>query len=86
MPIETARTGGALAGLARFCHRRRRLVLLTWIAGVIAVAFIGFGYGAAPDNSYSGGTSPSAKAQALIQEHFAVQQGDTLTSVKIDEK
>jgi RND superfamily putative drug exporter len=70
---------GALAGLARFCYRRRRLVLLTWIVGVIAVAFVGFGYGAASDNDYSGGDSDSAKAQVLIEKHFPEQQGDTLT-------
>jgi RND superfamily putative drug exporter len=44
-----------LAGLARFCYRRRRLVRLTWIVGVIAVAFLGFGFGAASDNSTYGG-------------------------------
>ncbi|WP_240807331.1 MMPL family transporter [Actinomadura geliboluensis] len=54
-------------------------MLLAWIAGVIAVAFVGFGYGAAPDNDFSGGDSPSAKAQQLIEEHFPEQQGDTLT-------
>ncbi|WP_433220901.1 MMPL family transporter [Microtetraspora malaysiensis] len=79
MPAENSRTGGALAGLARFCYRRRRLVLLTWIVGVIAVAFVGFGYGAAPDNDFSGGNSDSAKAQALIEKHFPERQGDTLT-------
>ncbi|MEO3858218.1 MMPL family transporter [Acrocarpospora sp. B8E8] len=79
MTIETPRTGGALAGLARFCYRRRRLVLLTWIVGVIAVAFAGFGFGAASDNDFSGGDSDSAKAQVLIEKHFPEQQGDTLT-------
>ncbi|GAA0416259.1 membrane protein [Acrocarpospora corrugata] len=79
MTIETPRTSGALAGLARFCYRRRRLVLLTWIVGVIAVAFVGFGYGAASDNEYSGGDSDSAKAQVLIEKHFPERQGDTLT-------
>ncbi|MEV4478400.1 MMPL family transporter [Micromonospora coxensis] len=79
MTTEPRRTDGALAGLARFCYRRRRLVLLTWIVGVIAVAFLGFGYGAAPDNDFSGGDSGSARAQALIEKHFPERQGDTLT-------
>ncbi|MEU2610275.1 MMPL family transporter [Micromonospora sp. NPDC007271] len=79
MTAETPRTDGALARLARFCYRRRRLVLLTWIVGVIAVAFVGFTYGADSDNRYSGGDSHSAKAQALIEKHFPEQQGDTLT-------
>jgi RND superfamily putative drug exporter len=54
-------------------------VLLTWIVGVIAVAFVGFGYGAASDNDFSGGGSGSAKTQKLIEQHFPEQQGDTLT-------
>ncbi|WP_205862848.1 MMPL family transporter [Planosporangium thailandense] len=86
MTTETPRTDGALAGLARFCYRRRRLVLLTWIVGVIAVAFVGFGYGAAADNDFSGGNYDSAKAQALIREHFPQQQGDTLTLAMKAEK
>ncbi|MEV6752850.1 MMPL family transporter [Streptomyces sp. NPDC051214] len=79
MPTETPRTDGALAGLARFCFRRRRLVLLTWIVGVIALAFVGFGFGAASDNDFTGGDSGSAKAQVLVEKHFPEQQGDTLT-------
>jgi RND superfamily putative drug exporter len=76
---ETSRADGVLAGLARFCYRRRRLVVLAWIAGVLAVAFAGFGYGAPSDNDFSGGDSGSAKAQALIEKHFPERQGDTLT-------
>ncbi|MEV5573400.1 MMPL family transporter [Spirillospora sp. NPDC052269] len=79
MTTETPREGGVLAGLARFCYRRRRLVLLAWIVGVLAVAVAGFGFGAASDNDFSGGGSESAKAQKLIQRHFPDQQGDTLT-------
>ncbi|GAA1881181.1 MMPL family transporter [Asanoa iriomotensis] len=79
MPTETRRTDGALAALARFCFRRRRLVLLTWVVGVLALAFLGFRFGAPSDNAYSGGDSHSAKAQALIEQHFPDRQGDTLT-------
>ncbi len=78
-PAGRRPTDGALAGLARFCYRRRRLVLLVWIVGVIAAALVGFGYGAASDNDFSGGDSGSAKAQALIEKHFPERQGDTLT-------
>ncbi|MEV0492111.1 MMPL family transporter [Streptomyces atratus] len=85
MTIESPRTDGALAGLGRFCYRRRRLVLLTWIVGVIVVAFVGFGYGAAPDNDFSGGDSQSAKAQQLMVKHFPKEQGDRLTlAIKAD--
>ncbi|MGW5689066.1 MMPL family transporter [Nonomuraea sp. NPDC003754] len=85
MRTDTSNTDGALARLARFCYRRRRLVLLAWIVGVIAVAVVGFGYGAAPDNAFTGGNSESAKAQELIERHFPEQQGDTLTlAIKAD--
>ncbi|MCP2340706.1 MMPL family transporter [Actinomadura rupiterrae] len=85
MTTEKAREDGFLAGLARFCHRRRRLVLLLWVAGVIAVAFAGFGFGAASDNDFSGNASESARAQKLIEKHFPEQQGDTLTlAIKAD--
>ncbi|QNS09091.1 MMPL family transporter [Streptomyces xanthii] len=79
MVLDTTPAGGTLAGLGRFCFRRRRLVLLVWVVGVLAVAFAGFGYGAAPDNDFSGGDSPSAKAQQLMVKHFPEEQGDTLT-------
>ncbi|MGW8767348.1 MMPL family transporter [Streptomyces sp. NPDC055815] len=85
MAIETAPTGGALAALGRFCFRRRRLVLLIWIIGVTAVAFAGFGYGAAPDDDFSGGDSQSARAQQLMEKHFPKEQGDRLTlAIKAD--
>ncbi|CAL9531354.1 Membrane protein YdfJ [Streptomyces sp. enrichment culture] len=85
MATETAPTAGTLAGLGRFCFRRRRLVLLIWIVGVIAVAFVGFGYGAAPDNDFSGGDSQSARAQQLMEKHFPEEQGDRLTlAIKAD--
>ncbi|MFI2430951.1 MMPL family transporter [Streptomyces sp. NPDC018693] len=84
MTTETPRNG-ALARLGRFCFRRRRLVLLTWVIGVIAVAFVGFGYGAAPDNDFTGGDSQSAKAQQLMEKHFPKEQGDRLTlAIKAD--
>ncbi|TYB46262.1 MMPL family transporter [Actinomadura chibensis] len=85
MPTENPPPDGVLARLARFCFRRRRLVVLAWVAGVLAVAFAGFGYGAAYDNDFSGGDSGSAKAQRIVERHFPEQQGDTLTlAVKAD--
>ncbi|MFD0367363.1 MMPL family transporter [Streptomyces sp. NPDC127114] len=86
MATGTASNGGTLARLGRFCFRRRRLVLLGWIIGVIAVAFAGFGYGAAPDNDFSGGDSQSARAQQLMEKHFPEEQGDRLTlAIRADE-
>ncbi|WP_245623120.1 MMPL family transporter [Spirillospora albida] len=52
---------------------------MAWVIGVVAVAFAGFGYGAAPDNDFSGGNSQSARAQELMERHFPQEQGDRLT-------
>ena len=85
MTTEASGTDGALARLAGFCYRRRRLVLPAWIVGVLVIAFVGFGYGPAPDNTMSGGGSGSAKAQAVIERHFPELRGDVLTlAIKAD--
>jgi putative drug exporter of the RND superfamily len=82
---EKASANGMLARLARFCYRQRKLVLLGWIVGVVAVAVIGFANAAESDNAYSVQDSDSARTQALIEKHFPEQQGDTLTlAIKAD--
>src|SRR5215467_13895460 len=70
---------GRLASLARFCYRRRRLVVPLWIVGTIVVMFVGFRYAAAADNDFSGGASDSGHAQAVLDRHFPAQRGDSLT-------
>ncbi|MEV5751392.1 MMPL family transporter [Actinoallomurus sp. NPDC052308] len=70
---------GPLARLARFCYRRRRLVLAAWTVGAAIVIAIGFGFAAPADNDFSGGKAESAKAQNLIEQHFPGRNGDTLT-------
>jgi RND superfamily putative drug exporter len=55
------------------------MVLMAWILGVLVVACVGFGFGAASSNDFTGGNTDSARAQALIEKHFPEQQGDTLT-------
>jgi uncharacterized membrane protein YdfJ with MMPL/SSD domain len=70
---------GLLVRLARFCHRRRRLVLLLWIVGTLAVLTVGFGFAAKADNGFAGAGTDSAKAQDLIKQHFPQQSGDTMT-------
>ncbi|MFG2169121.1 MMPL family transporter [Micromonospora chersina] len=52
---------------------------------MIVAALVGFGYGAAPDNDFSGGDSQSARAQKLMEKHFPEQQGDRLSlAIKAD--
>ncbi|GIH18789.1 MMPL family transporter [Rugosimonospora africana] len=71
--------GSALGRLARVCYRRRWLVLPLWIVGAAAVLFVGFRFAAAADNDFSGGGSGSGRAQAVLEQHFPGETGDTLT-------
>lgn len=64
--------------LARFCYRRRWLVLLLWIAGAAAVITVGFGFAAPADNNFAGGKADSALAGDVATKHFP-HQGDSLT-------
>lgn len=73
------RPDSALGRLARGCYRRRWLVLPLWIVGTALVLFVGFGFAAAADNDFSGNSSDSGRAQAVLREHFPDQTGDTLT-------
>ncbi|MFD8821128.1 hypothetical protein ACFV1C_01960 [Streptomyces sp. NPDC059605] len=70
---ETPPAGRTPAGPGRFCFRRRRLVLLILIVGVVVVSFVG--YDAAPGNGFPGGDSQSAETQQLMEKHFSRSKG-----------
>ncbi|GAA1933800.1 MMPL family transporter [Kitasatospora viridis] len=69
----------ALARLGRFCYRRRRLVLVSWVLGLLVLLVVGFGFKAPVDNDFTGGNSQSGQAQSLIKQHFPERQGSSLT-------
>ncbi|WP_370081133.1 MMPL family transporter [Streptacidiphilus sp. MAP12-16] len=69
---------GSLGRLGRFCYRRRRLVLLLWMVGTVAVLVVGFAFAAPADNDFTGGRSESAQAQNLIKLHFPERKGSSL--------
>ena len=66
---------GMLGGLGAACYRHRWLTVVIWIAGVACLITLWMEFGAAADNSFTG----SDPGQALLNEHFAAQSGDTLT-------
>ena len=66
---------GMLGGLGAACYRHRWLTVVIWIAGVACLITLWMQFGAAADNSFTG----SDPGQALLNEHFAAQSGDTLT-------
>jgi RND superfamily putative drug exporter len=66
-----------LAGLARWCYRRRRLVVTLWIAGFILMNVVGGVVGSAFSDNFSGGASDSISAFDLLKERFPARAGDT---------
>jgi uncharacterized membrane protein YdfJ with MMPL/SSD domain len=75
-PVHTtSRSPGLLGRIGRTCHRHRWLTLLTWLIGVAFLIVLWTGFGAAANNSFTG----SDPGQALLNQHFPRQSGDTLT-------
>src|ERR1700683_2979573 len=66
---------GVLGALGSACYRHRWITVLAWIAGVACLITLWMRFGAAADNSFTG----NDPGQALLNEHFARQSGDTLT-------
>ena len=75
-PARPQGTNPALLGrIGRTCYRHRWLTLLTWIVGVACLITLWTRFGAPAQDSFSG----SDPGQALLNEHFQRQSGDTLT-------
>jgi uncharacterized membrane protein YdfJ with MMPL/SSD domain len=72
-----------LGRLGAACYQHRWLTVLVWIAGVACLITLWMRFGAAADNNFTG----SDPGQALLNEHFARQSGDTLTlAIRAQEK
>ena len=66
---------GLLGRLGRACFRHRWLTLIGWLAGVACLITLWTMYGAAAQDNFAG----SDPGQALLNQHFHRQSGDTLT-------
>src|SRR5438477_9688544 len=66
-----------LARLARWCYRRRRLVVVLWIAGFVVINVVGAAIGSRYSNNFSGGHSDSIAAFDLLKSRFPARAGDT---------
>jgi RND superfamily putative drug exporter len=66
-----------LAQLARWSYRRRRLVVLLWIAGFVVASLLGGLIGSAYTDNFSGGHSDSVAAFDLLRTRFPSRAGDT---------
>ncbi|WP_034483489.1 MMPL family transporter [Actinomadura oligospora] len=79
MTTKTISPDGAVARLARLCYRRRRLAVVLWVLGAIAVMALGFSMAAKASNTFGGGDSGSAKAQKILDSRFPQAKGDSIT-------
>jgi RND superfamily putative drug exporter len=75
-----------LAGLARWCYRRRRLVVLLWIVGFVVMNVLGGVIGNAFSDNFSGGHSDSIAAFDLLKTRFPARAGDTADIVFTSKK
>jgi len=68
-------TPGLIGGIGRACYRHRWLTLLAWLAGVACLVTLWTSFGAPAQDNFTG----SDPGQALLNQHFPRQSGDTLT-------
>src|SRR5438067_6504976 len=65
-----------LAGLARWCFRRRRLVLGVWLVLLVGLNVVGAAVGSAYSNNFNSGHSDSQRAFDLLRSQFPARAGD----------
>jgi RND superfamily putative drug exporter len=66
-----------LQRLAHFSYERRRLILLLWVAALIAVNVIGSSIGSSYSQSFSLPGTESQRATDLLQARFPARAGDS---------
>ena len=71
-----ARSDTRLGRLARFCYARRKLVLILWIVGLVAVSVMSQAVGPKYTFKFSS-SSESGRAQTLLASRFPAAAGDT---------
>ncbi len=62
---------------ARWCFRRRRLVLAGWLIALVGLAAAGHAAGMRYATKYTLPDTPSARALAILQHNFPTASGDT---------
>src|SRR5690349_21940525 len=72
---DGAAKGGLLGRIGSGCYRHRWMTVLVWVAGVAALITLWTRFGAAAQDDFAG----SDPGQAVLNQHFAKESGDTLT-------
>ncbi len=70
-----------MAGLARWCFRHRRIVVLGWVAAIAILVALNGSLGTAYSDSFSLPGTESTKALDLLSAAFPAQAGDSDTIV-----
>ena len=71
----------SLRALARFCYRRRRLVVGIWIAALIGVNVLASVLGTNFTTNFSAPNTESTRAANLLRANFKAQSGDSVQVV-----
>ncbi|HUR17363.1 MAG TPA: MMPL family transporter [Acidimicrobiales bacterium] len=70
-----------LETLARWCYHHRKRVLLSWIAGFIAIVTLGATGGGPFSTDFRIPGSESKKALQILEERFPARAGDTISVI-----
>src|SRR5439155_17465015 len=70
------RSARMLQALAAWCYRRRRLVVVLWIAAVVAISALGSSAGSTFSQGFSLQDTESQRAAALLETRFPARAGD----------
>ncbi|MGZ4758441.1 MAG: MMPL family transporter [Acidimicrobiales bacterium] len=76
-PAPPLHRAGLPGRLAAWCHDRRRLVLVLWVALLVVASVASAMVGSDFHDKFDGGHSEAQKARDLLVEHFPSQAGDS---------
>jgi RND superfamily putative drug exporter len=71
----------SLRALARFCYRRRRLVVLLWVGALVGVNVLASVTGTNFSTNFSAPNTESTRASNLLAANFKAQSGDAVQVV-----
>src|SRR5262247_2850369 len=71
----------SLRALARFCYRRRRLVVGIWLAALVGMNVLSSGIGTNLTTNFSAPNTESTRATNLLRANFKAQSGDSVQVV-----
>ncbi len=66
-----------MARIARWCFRRRKLVLLSWLVALVLAGGIARSLGSTYSNNFSLPSTDSSQALAIVKANFPAQSGDS---------